>query len=583
MATRKKAHTRSAPAAELPKCPTGIRGLDQITRGGLPQGRPTLVCGGAGTGKTLFGMEFLVRGALEHGEAGVFVSFEERPVDLVANTASLGFDLDGLVANKKLLIDQVAIDRSEIMETGEYNLDGLFIRLGAAIQEVQAKRVVLDTIEVLFGALSNVGILRSELRRLFAWLKDQGVTCIVTGERGEGSFTRHGLEEYVSDCVILLDQRMVDQIATRRLRITKYRGSLHGTNEYPFLIDEHGFLVLPITSIALDYATSDEVVSTGVAKLDAMFGGKGYFRGSTMMVSGQAGTGKTSLAAHLVDAACRRGERSVYFSFEESPAQLARNMRSIGIDLEQWVKRGLLRILASRPATFGLEVHISMILKQIDAFDPRVVVLDPVTSFEGAGTALDASSMLMRMIDLLKARQVTTLFTSLTEAGDAAEQTGLGLSSMIDSWILLRNIEQGGERTRGLYILKARGMTHSNQVRELLITDHGVDLQAVELGPDGVLLGSARLAQQERDRAAASAAAQEIAHQTALLARKRAVLDARIKELESDFAAESHDIGQVIAQGQVRQDALVAARKSLAESRGQDAAAPSLPAKGGRK
>ena len=553
-------------SSKLEKCPTGIRGFDQITFGGLPRGRPTLVCGGAGTGKTLLGIEFMVRGAMEHNEPGVFMSFEERPVDLDKNTASLGFDLNNLIKRKKLFIDQIAVDRSEIIETGEYNLDGLFIRLGAAIDSVHAKRVVLDTIEVLFSALSNLGILRSELRRLFDWLKDRGVTAIVTGERGDGTLTRHGLEEYVSDCVIVLDQRVTDQIATRRLRIVKYRGALHGTNEYPFLIDKHGFVVLPITMVALNYPASKTFVSTGLAKLDVMFGGKGYFRGSTVMVSGAAGTGKSSVSAHFIDGACGRGERCLYFAFEESPDQIARNMRSIGIDLQKWVKRGLLLFSASRPATFGFEVLISTMLNQVDDFKPDVVVLDPVSSFESAGALLDARNMVARMIDLLKSRQITTLLTALT-SGETSEQTSVGVSSLVDSWILLRNLEQRGERTRGLYILKSRGMNHSNQIRELVFTDHGVNLEEIEIGPAGVVTGSARIAQQAEDRAAAVISDQEVRHQEDLLARKRSELKARIAELESAYALETHEIEQTIKQEKARQGVLVSSRASLARYR----------------
>ncbi len=481
----KAVRLRAADSPALPKCPTGIRGLDQIIGDGLPRGRLTLVCGGAGAGKTLFGIEFLVRGALEHGEPGVFMSFEEHPAELAANTASLGFRLDELIGQKKLLIDRVAVDAAGLVESGHYDLEGLFIRLTQAIDAVGARRVVLDTIEVLFGALTNPGIIRGELRRLFGWLKDKGVTTVITGERGEGRLTRRGLEEYVSDCVIVLDQRVVEQIATRRLRIVKYRGSLHGTNEYPFLIDPQGLLVLPITSMALDYPAPDEFISTGLPKLDAMLDGKGYFRGSTLLVSGAAGTGKTSMAAHFIDAACRRGERCLYFAFEESPAQVSRNMRSIGIDLQHWVTLGLLKFSAVRPSTFGLEVHISMMLKLIEDFHPEVVVLDPASSLESAGTMLDARSMLMRLIDLLKARQISSMFTSLTAGAEITWQSIVGVSSLIDSWILLRNQEQGGVQVRSLYILKSRGMKHSNQACQLLFTDHGLDLEPLRPPPDG--------------------------------------------------------------------------------------------------
>ena len=482
---------------DLPKCPTGIRGLDDLTFGGLPRGRATLVCGGAGSGKTMLGMEFLARGASQFGENGVFIAFEERPSDLALNTDSLGLGVGDLVAQNRLVIDQVSVD-NENMETGEYDLDGFFIRLGCAIDEVKAKRVVIDTIDMLFGAFNDRGILRSELHRLFEWLKDKGVTTIVTAERGDGEFTRHGLEEYVSDCVIVLDNRVVDQIATRRLRVAKYRGSAHGTNEYPFLIDDQGIVVMPITNIILDYPACKERISFGVKKLDEMLGGNGFYRGSTLLLSGEAGTGKSSVCASFVDAACRRGERSLYCAFEEAPEQIKRNMRSIGINLEKWTKRGSLQFFAARPASFGLEVLIGNMLKTLDEFKPDVVVLDPISSFDTAGTLIDARSMTMRMIDHFKANRITVMLTSLTPGGESTEQSGLGISSLVDTWITLRNVEIGYERTRSITILKSRGTKHSNQVREFLLTDHGVDLQDVYEGPAGTLVGAARNLDEKR-------------------------------------------------------------------------------------
>ncbi|MHB8886028.1 MAG: circadian clock protein KaiC [Methylovirgula sp.] len=557
----------SKPVA-LEKCPSGIHGLDVVTGGGLPCGRPILVCGSAGSGKTLFGMQFLVDGARNHDEPGVFMCFEERKQDLAANVASLGFDLPALIAANKLVVDQVKIDRQEITETGEYNLDGLFIRLGMAIDEIGAKRVVLDTIEALFGALSNLGILRAELRRLFDWLKEKGVTTIVTGERGEGALTRHGLEEYVSDCVILLDQRMTDQIATRRLRIVKYRGSAHGSNEYPFLLDQRGFSVLPITAIGLDYPASKELVSTGIAKLDAMLGGTGSFRGGSFLVSGTAGTGKSSLAAHFVDAACRRGERCVYFAFEESPDQIMRNMNSIGIDLSQWVKKDLLRFHASRPMSFGLEVHLGAMLLLVDEFKPKVVVLDPVSSFEAAGSYVDAKAMLMRLVDLFKTRQITAMFTSLTGAGHAPEQSEIGVTSLIDTWLMLRNLETAGERTRTMSIIKSRGMKHSNQARELLLSDKGADLAEIFIGPDGdILTGSARSAQEMADLAAGVARAQDVTRKKTTMLRKRTAIEARIAELQAELAAETAEISAAIESQEATTAALTAGRTSLAHER----------------
>jgi circadian clock protein KaiC len=566
---RKARRKVSAPPRELPKCPSGIHGFDQITQGGFPRGRPTLICGGAGTGKTLFGIEFLVRGAVDHGETGVLVSFEERSIDLAKNVASLGLDLKGLVARKKICIEQVMIDRSEANETGPYNLEGLFIRLGAAIDSIGAKRVVLDTMEVLFASFDNLAILRSELRRLFQWLKDKGVTTVVTGERGVGMMTRNGLEEYVSDCVILLDQRVTDQIATRHLRIVKYRGSMHGTNEYPFLIGEQGILVLPITTIKLAYSAPSELVSTGIRPLDDMMGGKGCFRGGITMVSGGAGTGKTSVVAHFIDAACRRGERAIFFAFEESPAQIARNMRSIGIDLEKWVKRGLLQFFATRPSSLGLEGHISMTLRMLNEFRPRVVAVDPVSSLESAGSLFDARAMLLRTIDLLKSRQITSMFTSLMPGTESNEQTAIGGSSLIDTWVIVRNLEQDGERTRRLDIIKSRGRKHSNQTRELVLTDDGIKLEEIYVGPNGILVGAERLAQQMHDRSALTASRQDAEHNKTLLARKRLTLNARIAELESEFAVEANDIETAIAQEEERQKGKTSSRAAQAKQRAE--------------
>ncbi len=485
----------------LPKAPTGIQGLDEITSGGLPRGRPTLICGGAGCGKTLLAMEFIVRGAMEYNEPGVFMAFEESAEELTQNVRSLGFDLDQLVKKKKLILDFVRVERSEIDETGDYDLEGLFIRLGSAIDAIGAKRVALDTIETLFSGLQNEGILRAELRRLFRWLKDKGVTAVITGERGEGALTRRGLEEYVSDCVILLDHRVSEQISSRRLRIVKYRGTTHGTNEYPFLINETGFSVLPVTSLGLNYKVSEERISSGIARLDSMLWGQGYYRGSTILVSGTAGSGKTSLAGQFVDAACRRGERCLYFSFEESPDQLVRNMRSIGMNLGNWVKKGLLQFHSNRATFYGLETHLAAIHQLVEAFDPQVVVLDPIGSLIQAGNLRDANIMLMRLIDFLKMRETTALFTNLTSGGEALEGTDVGISSLVDSCLLVRDIELGGERNRAMYVLKSRGIAHSNQIREFLLTDHGVDLLDAYVGPEGVLTGSFRVSQENRQKA----------------------------------------------------------------------------------
>jgi circadian clock protein KaiC len=463
-------------ASQFAKTPTGIRGLDEITGGGLPKGRPTLVCGGPGSGKTLLALTFLVNGVLQFGEPGVLLTFEENGDELASDVASLGFDLPQLIRSGKLAVDYIRVERSEIQETGEYDLEGLFVRLNYAIQSTGAKRVVLDTIESLFAGLSNDGILRAELRRLFRWLKDQGVTAVVTGERGDGLLTRQGLEEYVSDAVILLDHRAHDQVSTRRLRVVKYRGSCHGTNEYPFLINADGISVLPVSSLALAHDAPLDRISTGVVYLDDMLSGKGYYRGSTILVSGTAGTGKTSLAAHFLDAACRRGERCLCFLFEESPKQLVRNMRSIGIDLEPWVASGLLKFQADRPSRYGLETHLVTMHTVVADFAPTVTVLDPVTNLMTVGTSSDVQAMLTRMIDYLKTENITALLTSLTPGKTDIERTETTISSLMDTWLLLANDEVGSAHRRGLYVLKSRGMAHSNEVREFALTDHGLQV-----------------------------------------------------------------------------------------------------------
>jgi circadian clock protein KaiC len=469
-----KKHGAESQRTTLPKSPTNIQGLDEITGGGLPKGRPTLVCGGAGCGKTLFAMEFLVRGATRYNEPGVFVSFEETEKELTANVASLGFDLATLVERKKLWLEHIHIERGEVEQSGEYDLEGLFIRIHQAIENIGARRLVLDTIETLFSALPNPRMLRSELRLLLRWLKRKGVTAIITAERGDGTLTRQGLEEYVSDCVILLDHRVNDQSSIRRLRIVKYRGSTHGTNEYPFLIDEDGFSVLPVTSLGLNYNSSPKRISTGIPRLDTMLSGKGYYRGSTVLVSGTAGTGKTSIAAQFVEAACRRKERVLYFTFEESPSQLVRNMRSIGIDLGPWLEKGLLQFLATRPTLYGLENHLTTCIKLINKFKPTVVVLDPINSFMAGENQSEVKSMLLRLVDFLKMNRITAFCTSLTSGDDNLESTDVYISSLMDTWLLLRDIEIGGERNRGLYVLKSRGMAHSNQIREFRLTNHGI-------------------------------------------------------------------------------------------------------------
>jgi circadian clock protein KaiC len=465
----------------LPKSPTGISGLDEITGGGLPKGRPTLVAGGAGSGKTLFAMEFLVNGATQFEEPGVFVAFEENAEELAQNVASLGFDLKKLSKQQKLIVDHVRVERSEIEETGDYDLEGLFIRLGHAIDSIGAKRVVLDTIEVLFSALANQGILRAELHRLFRWLKDKGVSAVITAERGDGAMTRFGLEEYVADCVILLDHRVNEQVSTRRLRIAKYRGSRHGTNEYPFLIGKHGISVLPITSLGLDYQVSAERISTGIKELDEMLGGRGFYRGSSILLSGAAGTGKSTLASAFAEEACQRGERCLYFSFEESTSQIIRNMRSVGIDLAPHIKKGLLQIHVARPSQYGLEMHLVTMYDMINEYKPSLVILDPITDFVTVGNRAEVKAAVTRIIDFLKSKQITGLFIALTSEGDESDESVVGVSSLIDAWISVRNLENNGERQRGLFILKARGMAHSNQIRSFELTDEGIKIGAMDL------------------------------------------------------------------------------------------------------
>ena len=550
--TKTKPASGKADHGSLPKCLTGINGLDEITLGGLPRGRPTLVCGGAGCGKTLLGIEFLVRGATLFGEPGVCISFEETAGELTSNVESLGFNLATLVKQKKLAIDHIQVERNLIEETGEYDLEALFVRIGHAVDAIGAKRVLLDSVEALFAGLDNESVLRSELRRLFRWLKDRNLTTIVTGERGQGTLTRHGLEEYISDCVILLDHQVTETILTRRLRVVKYRGSTHGMNEYPFLIEGDGISVLPVTSMDLKYKSSSERVSTGVPALDEMFGGKGYFRGNSILVSGTSGTGKTSLTTHFVDAACGRGEKCVFFSFEEPADQIIRNMRSIGIDLQRWVDKGLLHFHSVRPTTYGLEMHLVKIHKVIQEFSPSLVVVDPVTGLLHAGTAYETRSILLRMIDFLKERQITAILTTLTSGTAMQEQTEVEISSLVDAWLLLRDIESGGERNRGIYILKARGVAHSNQIREFLLTSHGVELREVYLGEAGMLTGSARVTQEAKDESAALIGRQEIERKQLLLQRKRRALDAQIAALQLDLETEVQESEQLIAQEKLK-------------------------------
>jgi len=567
---------KTTPAAkfEFEKIPSGIKGLDDITSGGLPKGRPSLVSGGPGCGKTLFAMEFIARGITDYGDPGVFIAFEEKIDDLKKNFKSMGFDLDDLVHRKKLVLDHITIERSEIEETGDYDLEGLFIRLGSMIDEVGAKRVAIDTLEALFSGFANEAILRSELRRLFLWLKDRGVTAVVTGERGDRTITKYGLEEYVADCVITLDHRVTNQIATRRLRIVKYRGSVHGTDEYPFLISSDGISVLPITSMSLTHIASDERISTGIPRLDTMLGAKGFYRGSSVLVSGQAGTGKTSIAATFVDAACRRNEKCLFFIFEESESQLLRNMKSIGIDLGPWVKKGLLTFHAVRPTAYSLEMHLSMMLKLIDEFNPKVLAVDPISNLYPIGDDIQVRSMLMRLIDYAKSIHITGLFTNLSNDAEngtySIEPTEMHVSSLMDVWLILKNIEGNGERNRVFSIIKARGMAHSNQLREFILSDKGIQLLDLYQGTGGVLFGSARMAQESREAGERLRRDEETRRKKRELDGKKRVMENEIALLKAKFAREEDEIRVLIGQDVSREKAAANAIKEIAVQRKVD-------------
>ena len=567
-------------AVSLSKTPTGIKGLDEITGGGLPQGRPTLVCGGTGCGKTLLAMEFLVRGATQFDEPGVFMSFEEKFGELSKNFKSLGFDLNELVNQNRIAIDYVHIEPSEIEEAGEYDLEGLIIRLGYAIDTIGAKRVALDTIEVLFSGLTNENILRSELRRLFSFLKDKGVTAIITGEQGERTFTRFGLEEYVADCVIFLNHTVDHQVATRRLRIVKYRGSAHGTNEYPFLIDHKGFSIMPLSSLGLDHPASTERISTGIARLDAMLGGQGYYRGSSILVTGTAGTGKSSLAAHFVDAACRRGERCLYFAFEESQKQIIRNMRSIGIDLGQWIDKGLLQFQNARTTIYGLEMHLVVMHRMIEDFNPDVVVVDPISNLVAAASKAEVKSMLSRMVDYLKTKQITAFCTDLTATTGTLELNSTDISSLMDTWLLLQVLETSGERNRGLYLLKSRGMAHSNQVREFILSDSGAQLRDVYIGSGLVLTGSSRVAQEAHDKALALECQQEIERKQREIERKKTLIEAQIIALRTQFDLEKEDMDRLIARELLRVETFAIDNLAMSNVRQADEQIEDLTDKG---
>ncbi len=552
----------------LAKTPTGIRGLDNITNGGLPTGRPTLICGTAGSGKTMLATEFLVRGALEFNEPGVLIAFEETEEEITTNVASLGFDVKALVAQRKLLLDYVRIERGEIEETGDYDLEGLFIRIEHAVKQIGARRLVLDTLDGLFSALPNETILRAELRRLFRWLKEKKLTTVITGERGAGALTRHGMEEYVADCVILLDHRIEEQISTRRLRIVKYRGTTHGTNEYPFLIGERGFHVLPISSLTLNHNASTQRVSSGVAALDDMLGGKGFYRGSSVLVSGTAGTGKSSLGAAFVNAACARGEKALYFAFEQSPKQIVRNMRSIGYDLEPSIKKGLLEIRAQRPTQSGLEFHLLEMHGAVEDFKPRVVVVDPISNLISSGTTSEVKAMLTRLIDFLKKEEVTAVFTSLTVGDDPVEKTDVGISSLMDSWILLRAIEHNGERSRTIHVLKSRATAHSNQVREFVLSDKGIELVDVYTGGGTVLTGTARVTQEAREKADRVLRQQGLERRQRELERQRELVEGQIRSLRAGIEAGADELAHELQERDLLEQTVTSDRQKMQMLRG---------------
>ncbi|MBV8495177.1 MAG: circadian clock protein KaiC [Gammaproteobacteria bacterium] len=559
----------------LPKAPTGISGLDEITFGGLPKGRTTLITGGAGSGKTLFGIEFLVQGVRQYGEPGALIAFEETIADLTENVRSLGVDLDELMARRKIAIDHVRLERSEIQETGEYDLEGLFVRLAHAIDSVGAKRLVIDTLEVLFAGLSDLGILRSELRRLFRWLKERGVTALVTAERGQANerqfLTRHGLEEFVSDCVIVLDHSVTEQVTTRRLRIVKYRGSAHGGNEYPFLIDAAGITVLPVTSLGLRHEASTARISSGIAELDAMLGGRGFFRGSSILVSGTAGTGKTTLAAALSEATCRGGERALYLAFEESPAQIQRNMGSVGIDLGRWLRAGRLRFHAARPTACGIETHLTELHRAVREFRPAVVVIDPITNLGAVGSDREVQNMLTRLIDYLKSEGVTGLFTALSPTAAEAQSSAIGVSSLMDTWILLQNLTSNGERNRGLYVLKSRGMAHSNQIREFHMDHRGITLSPLYSGSGGAVTGTARSTAEAAERAEGERQVEAQRRLTRQLERKRQMLAAEVATLKLRFDADTEELSAALADADRREHTLAADANARLRQRGDGA------------
>jgi circadian clock protein KaiC len=541
------------PRVQLPKSPTGINGFDEITDGGLPTGRPSLVCGPPGTGKSVFAVQFLVNGATQYGEPGVFLTFEESRDELVANVRSLGFDIDELERDGRLLVDALTLT-PQAVETGEFDLEALMVRLTWAVDQIGAKRVAIDNVEALFVAFNRPALVRSELRRLFRWIKDQGLTAVITGERGEDLLTQHGIQEYLSDCVVVLDHRVVQDVATRRMRVLKYRGSVHGRNEYPFLIGADGFDVLPITSLGLEQPVSSQRVSTGIDGLDEMLGGQGVFQGSGVLVSGTSGTGKTTIASNFADAACRRGEVVLFFSFEESQAEIERNMSSVGLDLASWAEQGLLHFHCERPTTRGLEDHLATMEQMTQKLAPDLVVIDPVSSLSRGSTPSDVSSMLLRQIYFLKSTGITAVMTVLNEES-GLEHPIQSISSLVDTWLHVVILQTFEERNRGLYVRKARGMAHSNQIREFVLSDDGVSLIPVFVGPQGVLTGSARVAAESAERATALELTEESEELALALERRREAVESHVAELRADFAAEESLTHRLIQTSEQRQKA----------------------------
>lgn len=552
---------------ELPKSATGITGFDEITLGGVPTGRPTLVSGPPGAGKSLFGLQFLIHGATRCDEPGLYLGFEGSRADLAADVGALGIDLDALEQGGGLLIDAQTMER-EAVQTGEFDLEALMVRAAYGVKKIGAKRVVLDSLESLFAAFSSTPeVVRSEVLRLFRWLKDQGLTAVITGERGEDALIRHGMEEFLSDCVVLLDHRVVDEVATRRLRIVKYRGSTHGRNEYPFLIGPDGLEVLPITSLGLNQQVSNDRISTGVDGLDEMLGGAGVFRASSILISGTSGTGKTTIASSFADAACRRGETVLFFGFEESQPEILRNMASVSLDLNHWIEQGLLHFHCERPTTLGLEDHLATMQRLIRKFTPTMVVIDPVSSLSRSSGAPDVSSMLMRQIYYLKSAGITAVMTALNQGGTELEHTEMSISSLVDTWLLAITLGGNGERNRGMYVLKSRGMAHSNQIREFLIDDNGVSLIPVYIGPNGVLTGSARAAQEAAERAVELGLAQESGELAAALELRREAVEQHVIALRADFDAEENLTGRLIETSKAREDALMLGRQQQGRQR----------------